>query len=696
MFNAATGIVKLSLDTGDFEQQSKKLNKTLSGNIDVLGKLDKLAKGFLLGGSVGLAFFLKEASAAQETIQKFEAVFKEQSGAANEFVAGLASELGRSKTELKGFLSTLQDTFVPLGFARDEARQLSQSLTTLALDLAAFNDKADSEVLKDLQSALVGNTETVRKYGIVITEARLKQQAFIKGLNPNALTESEKALLRYQLILEGSADAMGTALREAGSFAGQMKALKSGIAETAEEMGNAFLPEVTRVLENLNQIVPKMIDWVKANKELILNNTKLAAQIAAAIIIFKKMLQITIALRAAMAALAVSTVSVGSVLTMLGPLAIALAATAVAMGVLNQQVETATMKWGRFEDKVKGLPEALSDAKRAIQGFNLDFNSNQRDLTAREKSAIELLSIEKKINKLKKEAKEEFLASQNTSPLAGAAQKLREALGGEKLPTFEESFAGTEQEEELNKLLKKRKEIQNTFTAEEKSHDKKISMLKGVNELKLIEKKILSDELKITEQIGINGDAQLEKIDRQGRQAKDMLDVQKKNLEDRKKSENISKKEIELIDKLILRIEDQKKKVDDLTDQRIKDFEKIKAKEEQDAKDKTAKEKKANRDSILDFTQTEEEKSKRAIKEEEARLLKLSKTEEERKKIAAAARKQLAAVSGAPRVVSDAVTAFQEFQADLTGKEQGLVQEHQLNALEIIAKNTENIGGLAP
>ena len=126
----------------------------------------------MLGASAVLAFFLHEASQAQEVIQKFEAVFKEESDAANEFVNELASTLGRSTTDLKRFLSTLQDTFVPLGFGRAEARKLSQSLVALALDLSAFNDKAVDDVIRDLHSALVATTEPVRNNAIVITANR--------------------------------------------------------------------------------------------------------------------------------------------------------------------------------------------------------------------------------------------------------------------------------------------------------------------------------------------------------------------------------------------------------------------------------------------------------------------------------------------------------------------------------------------
>ena len=47
-------------------------------------------------------------------------------------------------------MAGLQDTFVPLGIARDEAAELSKSLVTLAVDVASFNNTADADVITGL------------------------------------------------------------------------------------------------------------------------------------------------------------------------------------------------------------------------------------------------------------------------------------------------------------------------------------------------------------------------------------------------------------------------------------------------------------------------------------------------------------------------------------------------------------------
>lgn len=217
-----------------------------------------------------LVKLVKVAGNAQEVVSKFEAVFKDQAAASRVFAQDLANAVGRSETELLGFLSTLQDTFVPMGFARDQAADLSEQLVTLAIDVASFNDKADADVIRDFQSALVGNTETVRKYGIVITEARLKQEALDSGLIKTArtLTEQEKIQLRLNLILQGTTDAQGDAVRTMGSFNNQLKAAKSATTDLAIELGNKLQPTATSLTSAFTGLILEITTLISVSDGL--------------------------------------------------------------------------------------------------------------------------------------------------------------------------------------------------------------------------------------------------------------------------------------------------------------------------------------------------------------------------------------------------------------------------------------------
>ena len=131
-----------------------------------------------------------------------------------------------------------------MGFARGEAAKLSTQLTKLAVDVASFNNESDTETMKAFQSAIVGNHETVRRFGIVITEAALKQELLRMGITKSAkeVSNQEKVQARLNLIIAGTTDAQGDALATAGSFANRVKKLSSEFQQLAIKIGDQLMP----------------------------------------------------------------------------------------------------------------------------------------------------------------------------------------------------------------------------------------------------------------------------------------------------------------------------------------------------------------------------------------------------------------------------------------------------------------------
>ena len=214
-----------------------------------------LGFGALKGTLYTLDKFRVAASDAEETLSKFNVVFREQARGMEFWAQSFGDAVGRSTYEIEGWLAGLQDTFVPLGIARDQAAELSKSLVTLAVDVASFNNKLDAEVVRDFTSALIGNHETVRKFGIIISESALKQEALAQGFRTSyeQLTDLEKVQLRYSLIQKSTTDAQGDAIRTMDSHANQVKRLKASYEELQVLLGEQFLPETTRALQMLNQ-----------------------------------------------------------------------------------------------------------------------------------------------------------------------------------------------------------------------------------------------------------------------------------------------------------------------------------------------------------------------------------------------------------------------------------------------------------
>lgn len=277
--------VEINARTEKLDKEISKLRRKLDKDAQKIGRVfsNTFSKVLTLGG--GLLAFRKlldfsiiaknAARDAAEIQSKFNTVFKNLKEEANVWAETFALSVGRAKQDVKAWLAELQDTFVPLGFAREKAKELSESLVQLAVDVASFNNKADADVIRDFTSAIVGNHETVRKYGILISEAALKQEALNLGYKKsyNSLTELEKVRLRYNIILNSTKDAQGDAIRTADSLANKEKRLEARLKDLSETLGKqlipVFLEATNKAIEFIRTFTESAIDTaIRRIKEL--------------------------------------------------------------------------------------------------------------------------------------------------------------------------------------------------------------------------------------------------------------------------------------------------------------------------------------------------------------------------------------------------------------------------------------------
>jgi len=237
------------------------------------------AAGALVAGPLSLA--VQAASDMEETMNKFNVVFGNNAQAVKAWGDTFASQVGRSKNEVADFLSGTQDLLVPIGFAPGTAETMSKQLTRLAIDLASFNNKADADVIRDLHAALTGSSEVMKKYGVIVNETAVKQELFNRGIDKNNATEQQKVMARMAIILRVTTAAQGDAIRSAGSFANQMKALKAKVSDAAVEIGSALLPVVTPLVTKIAAGVKIVAAWIKQHKGLVVILAKVAAALAA-------------------------------------------------------------------------------------------------------------------------------------------------------------------------------------------------------------------------------------------------------------------------------------------------------------------------------------------------------------------------------------------------------------------------------
>jgi len=236
---------------------AKDLEKSLANTGKAFQRFGKSMTTFvtlpILAAGAG---FVKLASDAEETANKFNVVFGSMRREANAWAESFGDSVGRSTDQMQQFSSSLGDVLKPLGFTTEEAFKLSASMTELALDVASFNNRQDADVVRAFTSALTGERESLKTLGIVIQEADVKQEAYASGIAKTGaqLTKTQKAQATVNLLYKNTADAQGDLLRTQDSFANQLKRLNAEFRELGISLGVILLPAATDLVKSLTNL----------------------------------------------------------------------------------------------------------------------------------------------------------------------------------------------------------------------------------------------------------------------------------------------------------------------------------------------------------------------------------------------------------------------------------------------------------
>ena len=335
----------------------------------------RLLTGLIAGTGIirGFRALISVASEAQETMAKFNTVFRDKGNAraVEEWANKFSAAVGRARQATKNFLAELQDIFVPLGFARDQAAKFAKSITQLGVDVASFNEKADRDVMRNMTSALMGSHRAVRQYGIAISESRIQQESWNTGLNKSFahLTDMEKIYLRYVIILNDTKDAQGDATRTQDDFANQLKRTKGVIKDLTQQIGDKLLPHLVGVLKVVRGVIDRFSEMDVAALSVSMSNIRLAVTIGAFLIILPKVVQGIMSVFKALKALAAGQAIVQGIDGPAGWAALAAGATiaAAAVAVVSKQFDKLA-DTVRTLSKEKGEFKSIGDQIRVTMG----------------------------------------------------------------------------------------------------------------------------------------------------------------------------------------------------------------------------------------------------------------------------------------------------------------------------------------
>ena len=186
-----------------------------------------------------------------ESATRFGYVFADETKAMSQWLDELDSRVNMNRADVETFASTLYRMCGNLGLAKDEALDMTKSMTELSTDLQAFTGDANS--VEALASALRGEYDSIQNYGVAISSATVEAKALAMGLDKSS--ESALMLARRAVLMEQCADIFGYAEGSAKTLSGQIGQLQENFRSLGNAIGSMFAPLLQAVLPTLNAIV---------------------------------------------------------------------------------------------------------------------------------------------------------------------------------------------------------------------------------------------------------------------------------------------------------------------------------------------------------------------------------------------------------------------------------------------------------
>lgn len=219
-----------------------------------------LYRGFrLLGDAIDISSSLTEVeNVVRQTFGQYESLI-------NNFAKTSIEKFGMSELSAKQFASRFQAMGTALDIPQRKMADMSIRLTELTGDMASFYDVSQEDIAKSLQSVFSGTTAPMRRYGIDLTQATLKEWALKQGLDANisSMTQAQKAMLRYQYVLAHTTNITGDFARTADTWHNQITMLKENFKALGAVVGGGLINAFKPFIKVLNAVLQKVISFAE-------------------------------------------------------------------------------------------------------------------------------------------------------------------------------------------------------------------------------------------------------------------------------------------------------------------------------------------------------------------------------------------------------------------------------------------------
>ena len=411
--------------TSAIQSESKKWDNAASSSAQGMessfsGALKNMAAAFSAAqvGKMLLDFgkaAINAASDLQEVQNVVDVTFGESANEINDWARNAINQFGLTETQAKRFASTMGAMMKSSGIASKDIVEMSENLAGLAADMASFYNLDFDEAFNKIRSGISGETEPLKALGLNMSVANLEAFALSQGLKKtfNEMSQGEQVMLRYQYLMQATADAQGDFSRTSDGFANGLRLLQNNFESLKTTIGTALIEPVSRAIGFLNEMMGLLnpeskqktvlddfanIDLQTQQKLQAIQDTK--AEADALILVLRDIENASLTDKSAV----ISNMAGGA----------------------NKLSSDAGTNWSKFLDGLDGVSDAITaTAGGVVAGINLSGLANgAKELTGTPETQFKYDNLPGKIQELLNKANKADTAKRDLTTIDDEAGKL--------------------------------------------------------------------------------------------------------------------------------------------------------------------------------------------------------------------------------------------------------------------------------
>ena len=241
--------------------------KSISGGLTkIKGSLGGIAAAAGVAfGIAGLVNFSKQALSSASDLTEVENVVNTAFGSMSDQVDAWSKnsikQFGMSELSAKRTASTYMAMNAGMGIVGQGAADMAMSVAERTADIASFYNMTQEEADTMMKSIWTGETESLKRIGVVMTQVNLQEYARQQGITKSidAMTQAEQVQLRYGFAMQQTNLAAGDFAKTSGSWANQTRILSEQWKQFLTIMGGGLIKVLTPALQFLNTIMDALI-----------------------------------------------------------------------------------------------------------------------------------------------------------------------------------------------------------------------------------------------------------------------------------------------------------------------------------------------------------------------------------------------------------------------------------------------------